>query len=83
MLAPHDPRLLTRADQEVFFTSGFCHVFALALHRRTGWPIHALLWPVTDKGDHKHAGHLAVETPDGRFLDVEGLHQDLGALAIS
>jgi len=57
-----------------------CHVLTIALHRRTGWPIVALhdgrisggrQSPLDDYGMLCHSGVLS---PDGRFLDIRGMH---------
>lgn len=55
------------------FTQGDCHVFAAALHRLTGWPIHAF----DDYGEP--ILHAFVMTPDGQAADVMGIRplQDL------
>ena len=60
-----------------------CHVLTLALHRMTRWPIltlhdrHRCISYVRlhEEGDVLHSGVLA---PDGRFLDVRGLHDKKG-----
>jgi len=53
------------------FSHGYCAELALALHRRTGWPIvSAGVWD-----DHNRlipGAHFGVLVPDGRVLDIEG-----------
>lgn len=56
------------ADAVHAFTSGQCHALALALHERTGWP---LRWLEDDEGDPLHC---FVETPEGKALDIAGVH---------
>ena len=46
-------------------TLGHCHSLALALHRRFGWPMVAV---VDDNGPM----HIAIRTPDERILDAVG-----------
>lgn len=52
------------------FTEGDCHYLARALQKLTGWPIYAFDSNYHDEGDL----HAFVKTPDGRILDIEGLH---------
>jgi hypothetical protein len=50
------------------FTGGQCHALALALQRRTGWPLVAV---------DETTGvcvHICVRRPDGLLLDVTGAH---------
>lgn len=55
------------ADTREFFTAGCCHMLAGALHELTGWPLIAL-----HREHDDHWLHVGVETPDGRFLDING-----------
>jgi len=50
-------------------TLGHCHSLALALHRRFGWPMVAVM-------DDKGPMHIAVRLPDERILDAEGCFFD-------
>jgi hypothetical protein len=68
----------TYFDQETVKkgVNGCCQLVALALHRRTGWPI-AAIWrdPVIDEYTimkEPRLVHVCVVAPDGRALDVEG-----------
>lgn len=55
------------------FTAGACHHLALALHRITGWPIMAELPP--EEPDALDAAiHYWVVTPDGKAVDIQGVH---------
>jgi hypothetical protein len=52
------------------FTTGACGYFAAALHDRTGWPIMA-------EYDHDHpdeVAHVFVLNPDGKAVDIRGIH---------
>jgi hypothetical protein len=65
---------------------GCCHDFALALHRRTGWPL-VVVWkqPVIDAFTICHKPsllHVALRAPDGRAVDIEGAH-DVDAMVAS
>lgn len=56
---------------------GCCHDFAIALHRRTGWPL-AAIWrhPVNDGyalSTEPVPVHLFCIEPGGRAIDAEGL----------
>jgi hypothetical protein len=52
------------------FSTGQCHGLALALHRRTGWPLVAV-------DDHKGVCvHVAVRRDDGYLVDATGAHTD-------
>ena len=64
-------RLDEISDDEIdFFTSGMCHALAGELHRRTGWPMVAV---VNQDGAWTHMG---VRHPDGSFFDIEGRQRD-------
>ncbi|MDW9478973.1 hypothetical protein GOB57_09795 [Sinorhizobium meliloti] len=52
------------------FNCGACGDFAAALHDLTGWPIKAEFHP---NGDIEH---VWVVNPEGRAVDVNGIHQD-------
>lgn len=50
------------------FSFGHCHSLALALHRRTGWPLLGL-----SRHDRQaNLTHVVLEMPDGRWLDASG-----------
>ena len=50
------------------FIYGQCHGLALAVHRRTGWPLVAVV-------DHDGVcEHICVRRPDGQIIDVTGAH---------
>lgn len=51
------------------FTKGACSVFALELHRATGWP----LVIYTEESDGGWGGHVGVRTPSGGLLDATGV----------
>ena len=52
------------------FTKGACSVLAHELSRTTGWPV-AVFTDPNFKGAWQ--GHVAVRTPDGRYLDATGV----------
>lgn len=54
----------------VRFLTGDCHLLAQEIHRRTGWPMVAIV-PNDDPSDWIH---VLVETPAGTLLDVQGEH---------
>lgn len=51
------------------FTEGDCHYLARAINHITGWPIHCFTW---DDGEPE--GHAFIVMPNGKILDVEGVH---------
>lgn len=59
---------VTKRDIERF-TCGDCHFLARAIQKRTGWPIHAFVYP--DHSDEPYL-HAFVVMRDGRVLDVQG-----------
>jgi hypothetical protein len=77
------------ADPEVrLWGHDRCHVLTLALHHLTGWPILTLHDRRCGGGNlrlHEDGAvlHSGVLAPDGRFLDVRGLHapEDMERLA--
>ncbi len=56
-----------RKDDISRFTEGDCHVFAAAVHRLTGWPIHVF----NDEGTPYL--HAFVVAPDGKAVDIMGV----------
>jgi hypothetical protein len=54
------------------FTCGGCGAFATALHDRTGWRIMAEYEP----GPEVWIAHVWVVNPDGRAVDIQGIHDD-------
>lgn len=50
------------------FSSGQCHALALTVHEQTGWPLRAI------EDDDADIVHVYIETPDGRALDIAGVH---------
>lgn len=51
------------------FTCGDCHIFARALNKLTGWPLHGF---INDDGEPDV--HAFVVRPDGKAVDIEGVH---------
>lgn len=51
------------------FTLGDCHFLAHAIEKLTGWEMHCFV-----DGCDVPIDHAFVITPDGRALDVQGLH---------
>ena len=64
----------------VTYCHGECHVFAAALHRLTGWPIHVVVdndehhWDSDEEDDDfiPVVVHVLCEDVDGNFWDVRG-----------
>lgn len=69
-----EPGVLDRRAM-LAFSTGQCHGLALALHRRTGWPLVA----VDDR--EGVCVHVAVRRDDGYLLDATGAHSDEQLLA--
>lgn len=69
---PYKPRL----DLVVRYTEGDCWALAGALHDLTGWQVVAVIPDTPDAiPPGKFASdwyHMAVRTPDGRILDIQG-----------
>jgi hypothetical protein len=78
-----------RRDEQAVtaFTNGQCHALAFALHEATGYPLFLLMEPgcnldpycrpvFSDDRDGCCCEiiHVAVMTPDGRWLDISGAH---------
>jgi len=67
-------------DELAEFCEGSCHVFALALHRLTGWVMHAVLdlgepyWidPEDDDNFIPAVAHVFCVDGEGRFWDIRG-----------
>lgn len=64
----NDPDFRTPAALRVRYKYGQCHALAQAIHDATGWPM--VVWSMEEGGND----HAMVKTPDGRYLDVEGVH---------
>jgi N12 class adenine-specific DNA methylase len=63
---------VTDADREDY-TTGRCGDLAIALSNLTGWPVTVVGYN-TENPEAPGWVHAGVTTPDGRFLDVTGLH---------
>lgn len=50
------------------YVNGECHGLALAIHRLTGWTAEGWV------DQQEDVGHCYVRVPDGRLLDIDGLH---------
>lgn len=66
---------ITESDIEAF-TEGDCWALAREINKRTGWKVIALgAYP--EDAERKRSNfdwvHVFVQTPDGNYLDVEGL----------
>lgn len=57
------------ANAEYAFSQGQCHALALAIQKQTGWKAYIA------GQDWDAEMHVAVKTPDGRYLDIRGLHE--------
>lgn len=66
----NDAGYRTPAALRVRYKYGQCHALAQAIHDRTGWPM--FVWWMEQGGNE----HAMVRMPDGRFLDVEGVHDE-------
>jgi len=68
-------------DDVELYTSGECHVLAVAIHRRTGWPMHVVLdqderwWEDPEDDDNwiPAVAHVYCVDPDGNAWDIEGV----------
>ena len=58
---------ITPQDTEDF-TTGACSLLAEAVHDVTGWEL-ACFWD-----GFRACGHAFVKMPDGRYLDITGVH---------
>ncbi len=59
------------------FTLGGCDALAIAIHDKTGWPIIAITDAHNVYGDRAGGGsamHWMVKHPNGKFLDIDGIH---------
>lgn len=68
-----------RGDVE-FYMGGACPIFAIALHRLTKFPLAMLIdetqpfHPSAFSEASPTIAHVFVVTPDGRALDIRGIH---------
>lgn len=55
------------------YRHGCCHIFALALHKVTGWRIESY-WDMCPEDDDCTSGlvHAYVVSPDGKYVDCTG-----------
>lgn len=58
------------------FTAGECGALALVLHKLTGWPMFLDADKVAPDGTvtPENVGHVWVQTPDGKAVDILGIH---------
>ena len=76
-----------REDVE-YYMSGACPIFAIAIHRLTKFPLAMLVdetkpfYPSAFSEPFPTIAHVFVITPDGRALDIRGVHdfEDLKAV---
>lgn len=61
-----------RVSDHTRFTAGDCGILARAIHKRTGWPI-CTFTDYLGRPDR----HAFVKRPDGVFLDVEGIADEV------
>ena len=54
---------------------GQCHALALALHRRSGWPLYGCDWYQPPGASKQIPDHVFIRMPDGRGLDISGPHR--------
>ena len=64
--------MITEND-EAMFTRGGCLVLADLISEATGWPVCSLTTEDEPDGPDIHA---FVRTPDGKYLDIEGVHTE-------
>lgn len=73
-------RSLANEDEIAEFSEGSCHVFALAVHRMTGWPMHVVLdhgepyWVDPEDCDNwiPSVIHVFCVDESDRFWDIQG-----------
>lgn len=72
---PHGP---LGEKKDIWYTEGDCWALALALHRKTGWPMVALGYEDEESTPYTERGwvHVVVRTPDDRLLDVRGVRDE-------
>jgi len=58
-----------RSEMETYYLRGWCSVLAMAVHRRTGWP----LVGVFDPWELGYPYHVACQAPDGTYVDARGV----------
>lgn len=70
--------IVEAADWKSSYRSGMCDAMALALHSITHLPLGIIYVVYDDDGEEAMTpGHAVVTLPDGRYLDVDGAHEDL------
>lgn len=62
-----------RSEMETYYMRGWCSVLAMAVHRRTGWP----LVGVFDPWEEGYPYHVGCKAPDGTYVDARGTGQSL------
>lgn len=62
-------------DEQTSFTEGDCGLLARELHFRTDYPVQAIGVKTHGK-DRIEWEHVAVKTPEGRYMDVTGIHPE-------
>ena len=83
-ISASEARTLRAISQEAIhqYTAGWCNAFALALHERTGWPIHIFQEERFDIGDEDDdydddgvlcLHHAWCTRPDGKLVDIRGV----------
>lgn len=66
--------LFTEREIEAF-NYGDCWLLALAIHRLTDWKIVGVgVKGQEDRGGYRDWCHIAVQTPNNKILDINGVH---------
>ena len=79
-----DPQNLTPGVLDSYarhaFKYGACGALAIAMHDVTGWPIVAITDHYNVFEDGRAGGgsalHWTVRRPDGKLIDIDGVHDD-------
>lgn len=66
-----------RSEMETYYLRGWCSVLAIAIHKRTGWPIVGVFEP----WEERVPMHVACRAPDGSYVDARGTGQSLEELS--
>lgn len=82
----HSTTVIGVIEQDVIdrYTNGWCARLALAIEKLTNWPIHVVYEEVPASLEGRYRTdwfHAFVQTPDGRFLDIEALWDGQDLLA--
>jgi hypothetical protein len=68
--------VLKESNKCSYYKRGMCDAFALALHKRTGYPLYVVrgyYWDIWNEDEAYEDSHMVAKKGENAYLDVDGL----------